>query len=300
MNKPIENNKSIIVVGVRFSKIGKSYFFNTGNLIDIYIGDTVVVQTSRGWQIGEIAEIIDKPDKSESKNYKKITRRATPADILKQQEIRKREDDITNKVRQKIRALDIHGMKLISSEMNFDEKGITFLYSSEDEEIKGFNKLQNEVKKEYQNMDISFHKIGPRDVARYYGGMGACGLETRCCTKFLCDFESISIRMAKTQGVSLSPGDITGMCDRLRCCLNYEYCQYEQALKGMPKRNKKVITPKGEGVVRDLLPLRKMVLVDLPEIGVREFDVEEIQLILDQKSKPQINHDNNRFEKKKK
>jgi cell fate regulator YaaT (PSP1 superfamily) len=110
-------------------------------------------------------------------------------------------------------------------------------------------------------------QIGPRDVAKFFGGMGACGFHTRCCSKFLCQFESISIRMAKTQGISLTPSDITGRCDRLRCCLAYEHCQYVEALKNMPKRNKMVMTPNGIGKIRDVAPLRECVYVQQEEFG---------------------------------
>jgi cell fate regulator YaaT (PSP1 superfamily) len=91
--------------------------------------------------------------------------------------------------------------------------------------------------------------------------MGACGLETRCCSKFLTDFSPISIKMAKEQGISLTPSEITGMCGRLRCCLIYEYEQYVEARKTLPKRNKRVITPNGEGRVIDVAPLSNMITV---------------------------------------
>ena len=106
-------------------------------------------------------------------------------------------------------------------------------------------------------------QIGPRDVAKFLGGMGACGLETRCCSKFLTEFSPISIKMAKEQGISLTPTEITGMCGRLRCCLIYEYEQYVAARKELPKRGKRVVTPDGEGKVLDTYPLRNVVQVEL-------------------------------------
>src|SRR5512139_573802 len=110
-------------------------------------------------------------------------------------------------------------------------------------------------------------------------GMGAWGLETRCCCLFLTELSSISIRMAKDQGISLTPTEITGMCGRLRCCLIYEYDTYVDARQKLPKRNKRVRTPQGEGKVVDVLPLREAVVVDLPEVGYREFPGSEVQLI---------------------
>ena len=120
-------------------------------------------------------------------------------------------------------------------------------------------------------------QIGPRDVAKIIGGMGACGLETRCCSTFLSEFSPISIKMAKEQGISLTPSEITGMCGRLRCCLIYEYQQYVEARKQLPKRNKRVITPKGEGKVIDTYPLKDSVLVEIDEVGSEEFERMEIQ-----------------------
>jgi hypothetical protein len=107
--------------------------------------------------------------------------------------------------------------------------------------------------------------------------MGACGLENRCCSMFLTEFSPISIKMAKEQGISLTPSEITGMCGRLRCCLVYEYEQYVAARKGLPKRGKRVVTPEGEGKVLDVYPLKQSVLVELDKGQRQEFPHTEIQ-----------------------
>ena len=119
-------------------------------------------------------------------------------------------------------------------------------------------------------------QIGPRDVAKYLGGMGACGLETRCCSTFLTEFNPISIKMAKEQDISLTPTEITGMCGRLRCCLVYEYEQYQEARKSLPKRGKRVITPLGEGRVIDVYPLKSTIMVDLDKGIKHEFPQEDV------------------------
>lgn len=273
----IENKP--LIVGIRFSKISKSYYFDAGSIPDLKHGDFVVVQTTRGWQLGEVAEIVENTDALELKKIKKIDRRATEHDLQRRMEIGENEQDANMRISKGIRELHVEGMKFIYTEISFDGSNVTFHYTSEDDKIANFRKLQDTLKKDFPKSKVNFHKIGPRDAAKYFGGMGACGLETRCCAQFLTDFDSISIRMAKTQGISLTPTDITGMCERLRCCLNYEYCQYRDAVKGMPKKNKRVMTPKGEGRVRDIYPLRKTVLVSLPEIGVKEFPLEDIQMI---------------------
>lgn len=278
-NNHSENANKPLIVGVRFSKISKNYYFNASNINDIKLEDYVVVQTSRGWQLGIVTEFIGDDSQLELQKIKKINRKATEQDLAKRDEIRENEQEADMRIAKWIRELNVEGMKFIYTEISFDGNCITFHYTSEDDKIKNFKQLQHSLKKDYPKNKINFHKIGPRDAAKYFGGMGACGLEMRCCAQFLTDFDSISIRMAKTQGISLTPTDITGMCERLRCCLNYEYCLYREAMKGMPKKNKRVMTPKGEGKVRDVYPLRKTVLVSVPESGVKEFPVEEVEII---------------------
>lgn len=129
----------------------------------------------------------------------------------------------------------------------------------------------------YPGTHLDLRQIGPRDVAKILGGMGACGLETRCCSKFLTEFSPISIKMAKEQGISLTPSEITGMCGRLRCCLIYEYQLYVEARKALPKRNKRVITPAGEGKVQDVFPIKESITVELESGIIREFDASEVQ-----------------------
>ncbi len=272
-------NRKPLIVGVRFSKISKSYYFDATDLKDVKFGDSVVVQTTRGWQLGEIVEIVENTSNLELDKIKKVERRATETDLKRREEIGENEQDANMRIAKCIRELNVEGMKFIYTEISFDGNCITFHYTSEDDKVTNFKKMQDSLKRDFPKHKINFHKIGPRDAAKYYGGLGACGLEMRCCSRFLVDFDSISIRMAKTQGISLTPTDITGMCERLRCCLNYEYCLYRDAMKGMPKKNKRVMTPKGEGRIRDVYPLRKTILVSLPEIGVKEFSLDEIEVL---------------------
>jgi cell fate regulator YaaT (PSP1 superfamily) len=132
----------------------------------------------------------------------------------------------------------------------------------------------------YPNTHIEMRQIGPRDVAKIIGGMGACGLETRCCSKFLTDFSPISIKMAKEQGISLTPNEITGMCGRLRCCLIYEYEQYVEAPNNC-QTQQTCRDAKGEGKVVDVLPMSNKVMVLLEgEEGKRfteTFDHTDLQ-----------------------
>jgi cell fate regulator YaaT (PSP1 superfamily) len=266
-----------VIVGIRFSKIGKNYYFDATKIKDLKIGDHLVVETSRGWQLGEMVELVTNPEILKNAIYKSVDRLATPEDLIKREKLSQEADTALTDCRKEVRNQRIEDVKVVMAEFSFDEKILSFLFTSEKEEIPNLNSVKKALGRKYSNMRIDFHKIGPRDVAKFYGGMGACGFETRCCTRFLCQFESISIRMAKTQGISLTPADITGMCDRLRCCLGYEHCQYVEALKNMPKRNKIVSTPNGVGKIRDIAPLRECVYVQIEEIGIKEFHISEIQ-----------------------
>ncbi len=265
-----------VIVGIRFSKIGKNYYFDASKIGELKIGDHLVVETSRGWQLGELAEIVTDEEILKNASYKSVDRIASAEDLARHEELAQKADQVLQECKREINNQKIADVKVVMAEFSFDEKILSFLFTSESDDSPNLNQVKKSLGKKFPNARIDFHKIGPRDVAKFFGGMGACGFPTRCCSKFLCQFESISIRMAKTQGISLTPSDITGMCDRLRCCLAYEHCQYVEALKNMPKRNKMVMTPNGIGKIRDVAPLRECVYVQLEEIGVKEFHVSEI------------------------
>ena len=279
------SEKSSRIVGIRFSSVGKCYYFDASSIEKAEQGDFVVVETSRGWQMGQLMHVLGKDEIKKNMHYKPVNRIATDDDKKKKKYLDEKTKDILISSREIIRSRKIKGVKIVTAEISFDEKNLTFLFTTENEKQINFNSVINDLKKKFSYKKINFHKIGPRDVAKYYGGMGACGLEVRCCTQFINKFESISIRMAKAQGISLTPSDITGVCDRLRCCLGYEYCTYVDAIKGMPKRNKTVKTPVGIGKVRDIAPLRKAVFVYIEGHGTKEFGMDEIEIIQPQQTK---------------
>jgi cell fate regulator YaaT (PSP1 superfamily) len=242
------------------------------------LGDYAVVETSRGWQLGEVVQFLDPAEIGpESEARKPISRRATPQDLLLRQSWQKKEDDVVKTARAKAVELGYDTIKIIASEYSFEGTSLTVLFSTEGEEKIDLRSIKKALQRTYSPARVELRQIGPRDVAKFLEGMGACGLEKRCCSKFLMEFNSISIRMAKEQGISLTPTEITGMCGRLRCCLNYEFEQYTIARKGLPKRNKKIMTPAGEGKVIDVLPLKGTIVVYIPEVGRREFTKEELQ-----------------------
>lgn len=266
-----------LIVGVRFQQIGKVYHFDASAIGDIQAGDRVIVETTRGRQLGEVTQLVEKPSPPPEGKWKPVERRATPRDLVLRQTWQRKEVEAMINCRQRAAELNLPGIKIIAAEFSFDGSRLALMFSSDTEEKVDLKSLRNDMSNLYHGAQIDMRQIGPRDVAKILGGLGACGLETRCCSKFLTDFSPISIKMAKEQGISLTPAEITGICGRLRCCLVYEYEQYVTARKVLPKRNKRVVTPMGEGRVVDTLPLQMTVIVELPEVGRREFERDQLE-----------------------
>jgi len=275
----MENPNEAYVVGIRFSKIGKIYNFNASNISNIKMGDHVVVETSRGWQLGEVVNIMGTIHSTEEGSWKLVDRLATAEDLNQRKILEEKEQELVSLAKKVISEQHFEGVKIVSIEISLDASKLTVLYSYEGENKIDLRNVKHELTRASRIAQVELRQIGPRDVAKIFGGMGACGLPTRCCSKFLTDFSSISIRMAKEQGISLTPAEITGMCGRLRCCLIYEYEFYAENRKLLPKRNKRVMTPLGEGKVIDLLPLKLAVIVDLPQVGRREFNNSDVQVL---------------------
>ena len=265
------------IIGIRFTQVGKIYHFDASKYRDIEIGDFVVVETSRGQQLGEVAQVIEDPSGPADGNWKPILRKANARDLVLRQYWQRKEMEATINCRSKASELNLVDVKIVAAEFSFDGSRLSFLYSTEAGAKVDLRPLRNKIKRGYPKCRIEMRQIGPRDVAKIIGGMGACGLSKRCCSMFLTEFSPISIKMAKEQGVSLSPSEITGMCGRLRCCLIYEFEQYVDARKRLPKRGKKVVTPKGEGKVVDVFPLKNAVLVDFGKSVTAEFHNDELE-----------------------
>lgn len=254
------------IFGIRFSKIGKIYHFDASHLAELKVGEHVIVETTRGRQIGEVIQQVASPTPPPDGSWKPIERRASAADLLLRQTWAQKQTAAMIECRARSAELKL-SVKIISAEYSFDGTRLTFMFATENDEKDekvDLKSLRKDMQKMFSETQVDMRQIGPRDVAKMLGGMGACGLETRCCSKFLTEFSPISIKMAKEQGISLTPSEITGMCGRLRCCLIYEYEQYVAARKELPKRNKRVISPEGEGKVIDIFPMRNAVLVELP------------------------------------
>lgn len=258
------------VAGVRFQKIGKLYHFDYSGYPELKQGDYVIVDTRRGRQMGQIMGFTE-PDAH--RDVRRILRPATPRDMVLRQHWEAQQDEALDICREAADSLRrMSEVKFVAAQYNYDGSAITFLFSAE-QKI-DTTVLQKRLQRKFEAR-VDMRQIGPRDVAKLLGGFGACGI-TRCCSTFLTDFSPISIKMAKAQGISLNPSEITGMCGRLRCCLVFEYEQYVEARKQLPRRNKRVGTPHGEGRVLDQLPLKDAVLVDVDDAGRKIVEREDI------------------------
>lgn len=248
------------IVGVRFMPVGKVYHFDALRVPDVRVNDWVVVNTARGKQMGQVAAINPPKHNPADGPLKSIERLATNRDLALKKYWETQEVSAMVIGREKARALELP-LKIIKAEYTFDGQRLAFLYVL-DEGVENLEvePLRAKLQPEFR-AKVEMRLTGPRDAAKILGGAGACGMTERCCARFLTEFSPVSVKMAKEQGLSLNPSDITGMCGRLRCCLIYEYDQYVEARKQLPKRNKEVNTPFGKGKVVDALPLKDAVLV---------------------------------------
>jgi len=267
-----------LIVGIRFHSGGKTYHFDASSCPDIKEGDYVIVETSRGQQLGQVVSFLDSGNQ-EDRNWKPILRPASSRDLVMRQVWENQEEEALVLCRQLAAEEKLEGIKFVAAEYSLDGDNLVFLFCYEENEDPDLSGLTKKLKKKLRDTGLELRRVGPRDSAKIIGGMGACGKEIRCCTEFMTEFVPISIKMAKDQGISLAPSEITGMCGRLRCCLMHEHEQYKEAKKNLPKQGKKVITPRGEGKVIRLNALSQKISVDLGEEGIQEFDPDEVERI---------------------
>ncbi len=264
------------IVGIRFRPVGRIYHYDAATCPDLQVGEFALVETQRGLQIGEVVQRLEPPPEPPEEGWRTVLRRASGGDLTLRRLIQQEETRALAACRAKAAELGgYEGVRFAAVEISFDRRYLTVLYNLEEGRV-DLKPLARALRRMYAKHHVEFRRIGPRDVAQLMGGMGACGLEERCCSRFLAEFSPISIKMAKAQGISLTPSEITGMCGRLRCCLLYEYQVYAEAHKTLPKLKKRVTTPEGEGKVVDLYPLKQVVVVDLGGIR-REFHRDELE-----------------------
>ena len=246
------------IIGVRFKKLGKIYFFNPKGL-KVKKGDKVIVETAQGEEYGEVMipnRIVN--DDKIIEPLKKVIRIANYKDHKHFEECRKKEKEAFELCKKKIKEHKLE-MTLTDVEFKFDNSKILFYFTA-DGRI-DFRELVKDLAAVYKNR-IELRQIGVRDEVKRIGGNGVCGREL-CCCSFLSDFETVSIKMAKEQNISLNPAKISGNCGRLMCCLKYENEVYEEKLKHLPSIGAIVKTPDGEGEVDGIETLKEIVRVKM-------------------------------------
>ncbi|WXJ80722.1 hypothetical protein MHLNE_00480 [Moorella humiferrea] len=261
----------VTVIGVRFKKAGKIYYFDPGNL-ELKKGDAVIVETARGLEFGEVVIPPRQVDEKQIvQPLRPVIRRATAADIEQVRINQEKEKEAFAICRQKIAE---HGlpMKLIDVEFTFDVSKIVFYFTAEGRV--DFRELVKSLAAIFRTR-IELRQIGVRDEAKLLGGLGCCGRPV-CCATFLGEFDPVSIRMAKEQNLSLNPSKISGLCGRLMCCLRYENEVYEEARRHFPPCGTTVQTPAGPGRVAGHNVLKGTVFVELSEQGTMEFSLKDI------------------------
>ena len=262
------------VVNVRFRNRGKSYYFDPGELT-VQTGDSLVVETSKGLELGECVEgCHEVPEEGVVQPLKSVVRIATEEDLRIAESNRRKEKSAFGLCEERIKA---HGldMKLVDVEYSFEGNKILFFFTSDGRV--DFRELVKDLASLFHTR-IELRQIGVRDGAKLLGGLGICG-RPFCCSTFLEEFQPVSIRMAKTQNLSLNPTKISGTCGRLMCCLKYEQDAYEYLIKTMPKVDAPVDTPKGKGNVAEVNLLRRTVkvrLADSADTGLQSYPLDRL------------------------
>ena len=272
-----------IVVGVSFKECGKAYLFDPGTE-EYHYGEDVIVDTAQGLTHGKVTFGNREMSEEEIRfSLKPIVRRATNEDLKKVEELKKKEQEAMVVCQEKI-AFHKLEMKLIEVECSFDSNKMLFYFTADGRV--DFRELVKDLASSF-HARIELRQIGVRDEAKLLGGLGICG-QPFCCKQFLPDFEPVSIKMAKEQGLSLNPAKISGCCGRLMCCLKYEEDTYEELSKITPKVGAFVKTPDGAGNVVESNTLSgklKVRLVKNQDASPSVFMREDVSVIKDGKGK---------------
>ena len=265
------------IVGIRFRKPGKVYFFDPG-YIRLNPKDKVIVETSLWEDIGEV--VISKrelPDEKVPKDLKRIIRLASSKDIKRQEDNKQKEKKAMEVCKEQIKKHKLE-MNLVDVEYKFDGSKIIFYFTADGRV--DFRELVKDLAAIYKTR-IELRQIGVRDEVRKIGGNGVCGREL-CCCSFLNNFDIVSIKMAKEQSTSLNPSKISGNCGRLMCCLKYEQGVYEEKIKKLPKVGSIVKTEDGEGTIVSEEVLKERVKVQFKKDDVttyKSYDAKDVKVI---------------------
>jgi len=261
------------IVGIRFKKTGRVYYFDPAG-IDLEVNDYVVVQTTRGLELGYVVIAPEQVLVNEiTTPLKPVVRKAEPEDISHARELEEKEEEALIECGKLISKLNL-SMKLLSAEYNLEGSRLTFYFSAE--ERVDFRELVRELTSCFK-LRVELRQLGPRDEAKLVGGFGRCG-RPLCCMSFLSGFTPVSIKMAKEQNLPLNPMKISGVCGRLLCCLVYESEQYRAMKEKLPKDGQRVSTAMGVATVAGSNPLKETVLVELESQVTVELPLSEIKI----------------------
>ena len=266
------------IVGVKFADGGKIYDFSPNDLL-VNIGDKVIVETVRGLDFGTVAtpiKTIEREDADEP--LKDVVRIATHQDLAQVKKVQALNKKFLEETKKIVEDFGLE-MKIISCDTSFDEQKININFTSENRV--DFRELVKELGSRFKAR-IELRQIGARDEVKIIGGLGPCG-KVCCCREFLKDFEHVSIKMPKVQGLSLNKTKISGLCGRLMCCLGYENAHYSETFRLMPRINSEVETPEGKGTVVYNNLLKRLVQVRLgekddPTSQILEFPLDKIKI----------------------
>lgn len=271
------------VIGVRFKPVTKVYYFDPTGFTNLQIDDRVIVETSRGTEMGMVALPVQQVSKSEIKGkLKRVIRKATPADLLQAEGYRAQEPAALEKCDELVAKIDIP-IKVVQASYNFD--GSRLLFSFTAEQRVDFRDLVKELARALRTR-IEMKQVGARDETKILDGYGRCGRRL-CCSSWLTEFHPVSIRMAKRQGLPLAPSEISGLCGRLLCCLAYEDEFYEEMKQKLPKIGAQVKTTQGlTGTVRGLNVIKETVLLEIEEnSSYLEFEANQVEVLTKSKRK---------------
>jgi len=265
------------IVGVKFKEGGKLYYFNPNGQYFL-LGAKVIVETARGLECGEVAmECRNVPEEQITHELKNVVREATASDLKRVEENHAKEESAFGICEQKIAAHNLD-MKLVSVEYSFDGSKILFCFTSDGRV--DFRELVKDLASVFRTR-IELRQIGVRDEAKMLGGLGICG-RPFCCASYMGDFQTVSIKMAKDQGLSLNPTKISGTCGRLMCCLKYEEEAYQDLLRHTPRIGAHVSTPDGKGTIIDLNLLTGNLIIrmdDAPDAAPRNYHKKQVRVL---------------------
>ena len=266
------------VIGVRFKRAGKVYYFDPKN-IEFQVGDGAIVETARGVEYGDV--VIPRRTVEEAKitkPLKPVIRKADEKDRKRLEENKKKEKQAFQICQSKIAKHKME-MKLINVEYTFDNNKIVFYFTADGRV--DFRELVKDLAGVFKTR-IELRQIGVRDETMMIRGVGPCG-RPACWAVFVGDFQPVSIKMAKEQSLSLSPTKISGLCGRLMCCLNYEHEYYEEMAAKLPRNGSEVKTPDGKGTVTETNALKQTVKVkvyiDENNVDLKEYPLADIKIL---------------------